>query len=67
MSDDADKAQEIIDKMNEQAALLRKPELKFIGFCHNCGEWVAPGRIFCSIECRDDWQREENAKRRNGN
>ena len=66
MSDEADKAQDVIDRMNEQAALLRKPELHYMGFCHNCGEYVEAGRIFCCIDCRDDWQHEQDAKRRNG-
>jgi hypothetical protein len=65
MSDDADRAGEIIDRMNESAALLRKPTLQAVGFCHNCGEWVEPRRLFCSVECRDDWQRERDAEARN--
>jgi hypothetical protein len=37
---------------------VRKPEAPATtGFCLNCGEPVADGLRWCSVECRDDWQR----------
>jgi hypothetical protein len=66
MSDNVDRASKIEEKQRQQALLMRKPELKAVGFCHLCGDWVEPGRIFCSVDCRDDWDREQAAKQRNG-
>jgi len=35
------------------------------GECHYCGEPLNDGRRFCDAECRDDWQRDMDALRRN--
>lgn len=39
--------------------------LKFTGECLSCGETRKKGR-FCDIDCRDDFERDENARLRNG-
>jgi hypothetical protein len=37
------------------------------GQCLNaCGEQIAHDQHFCCVECRDDYQRIQAAKRRNG-
>ena len=64
--DEADRAQKMEEQERERALLLRKPTIKSVGFCHNCGDWVHPGMLFCCAECRDDWDREQDAKKRNG-
>jgi hypothetical protein len=66
LMDDLDRAQILEEKEREAALLRRKPTLKAVGFCHNCGEWVHPGQLFCSVECRDDHDREQEARKRNG-
>lgn len=38
--------------------------LKVTGECHYCGE--ACPRQFCDVECRDQYEVEQRAKRRNG-
>lgn len=34
--------------------------------CYFCGHVLASGRLFCDVECRDDWEIEQRAKMRNG-
>lgn len=50
------------------AAQAAVPRLKPKGFCHNpdCEDDVAPDRLFCCVECRDDYDRMEAAARRIG-
>lgn len=67
-----------IDIGNEQAERIlevertqRKPVLPHTGTCHNCFEPIVGNELFCPSApgeegCRDDWQRREDAKRRNG-
>ena len=66
MSDDADRAEQHIENMiSDGLAKVRRRmesrELDPCGACHFCGEDVNSGRLFCSRECSDDW---EKAKRR---
>jgi hypothetical protein len=44
----------------------RKPELTAIGRCHYCDEDLALPALFCDAGCRDEWQREQDAKKRRG-
>lgn len=37
---------------------------KATGFCLYCAEPQAPEKRWCDNYCRDDWQDEENARRR---
>lgn len=64
MADDIDRASDLEERQRAQALLLRKPQLVNVGYCHFCGEHTAG--LFCSLECREDWQSREDAKRRNG-
>lgn len=65
---------DIIDIANDQADLVRDKELSYrkpagpeaTGYCLACGETVAQGMRWCNVMCRDDYQRIENARRRNG-
>ena len=35
----------------------KQPRLTANGLCHNCGEQLGDGVVFCDSFCRDDWQR----------
>lgn len=48
------------------ALAQRTHGLKPTGSCPYCGEKTLPIAVFCSIDCRDDWQKEQDAKKRNG-
>ncbi len=68
MSDDADRSD-----LKIEAAILegvRKarsgPALPWTGFCLNCESEVAEPLRFCDADCRDDFDRLEQAKRRSG-
>lgn len=50
-----------INKAREQ-----KPKLEATGQCLYCEAELSDGQRFCDVECRDDWQRENDAKRRAG-
>lgn len=69
MPDDLDRIQERVlqhTAASEASVRGRPPELIAVGFCHYCGETVRPGHLFCDPDCRDDWQREQDRKKRNG-
>ena len=34
----------------------KQPRLTANGLCHNCGEQLSDGIVFCDSFCRDDWQ-----------
>lgn len=66
--DEADRA-----SLEEERALReatyrasRTPHLKPTGVCHWCDEPVEENRIFCDRDCREDWERAEAARERNG-
>ncbi len=70
MSDIYDRATDREEKDRELALKYRKPTVIPCGACHYCGEPLPAGMLFCPpiIEgsCRDDWEREQAAKIRNG-
>lgn len=66
MTDQFDRAEELEQKQRDIAMAYRKPTLKSCGLCHSCGEDVAGTRQFCDADCRDDYERIEAAKLRNG-
>ena len=57
--DQFDRAEELeqMDRDHCLAAARNKPGLVACGGCHNCGERVAPGRLFCDVDCRDDYEK----------
>ncbi len=66
MSDEADVAA-VQEAAYLSAALnIRHTILPSIGQCYACGEPVDGKLRFCDTECRDDWQRDEAARRRGG-
>lgn len=63
MADICDLAQEHIEL---EAPLIlaasKKPDgPKPNGVCHNCGESICDGTLFCDTDCRDDWERTQRA------
>lgn len=72
MTDIYDQATKREEDDRALALKVRLPTLTPCGACHNCGESVAHGQLFCRPEpgidgsCRDDWEQREAARRRNG-
>lgn len=64
--DIVDHASKLEELERMHAAKKRMPELKAVGYCYNCNEQIHSSMLFCSVECRDDYHREQDAKRRNG-
>jgi hypothetical protein len=67
MSDEIDAA--FVQEEAYRAAALnrRQASLPAAGICYACGERVAGAmQRFCDAECREDWERTEAARRRNG-
>ena len=65
--DEADRAEIREQIMRDEALACRKPELQAVGYCHYCSESVAAGKQFCDGgDCRDGWEMEQAARRRNG-
>lgn len=70
---------DVIDRANDAADLILQdaierrqreaqcaPSLLACGHCYGCNEPVPQGLQFCDSFCRDDWQRVQDARRRNG-
>ncbi|WP_211475172.1 hypothetical protein [Collimonas humicola] len=68
MSDIADRADWRIEKdlQNARAHIGKQAMLDSDGRCHFCDELVAHGRLFCDVDCRDDYDKEQAALRRVG-
>jgi hypothetical protein len=68
MSDVADRADWRIaqDIKAAMAHARRTPQLEADGRCHYCDEHVAHGALFCNTDCRDDYEKEQEALRRAG-
>lgn len=66
--DDADRADAELEALIKagKAAAQRHGWLPHTGFCHNCGDLAGADSAFCCGECRDDYERRESAKRREG-
>jgi hypothetical protein len=67
MPDDADITQA---RAEAEAALFakrkREPGLLAIGACYFCSSSIPNPHLFCDSYCRDDYEREQRAQRRNG-
>lgn len=66
MSDVCDDADRQIEQTLEQARAKRYPELIPCGRCHDCNSPVPQGYLFCDVDCRDWWQKQQDADKRNG-
>lgn len=68
-----DLASDAEERFREAALAERKAtatRLLPCGRCHFCDEPIPDGALFCRPDaggaCRDDWQHEQDARRRNG-
>jgi predicted nucleic acid-binding Zn ribbon protein len=63
--DIADQANDLIEK--ETAARLATRQVMMLqpcGSCHNCGEDIEPGRVFCAgVDCRNDYDKRLRAQK----
>lgn len=68
MADEVDLAQDQIEAFLAAAIrrAQREPKLKSNGDCHSCFAPIPRGLLFCDNLCREDYEREQAAKRRNG-
>lgn len=64
-TDNASETTEFFEKVALQNIKQVVP-LQAKGACYNCDSKLAPENLFCDADCRDDWEREQAAKRRNG-
>lgn len=40
----------------EISAIRNKPKLQPTGACYNCLEDLSTERLFCDVDCKDDWE-----------
>lgn len=68
MSDDADRADlRIMGAVQKTLDITRRaPVLESDGHCLFCDESVQVGALFCDLDCRDDYEKEQTALRRAG-
>jgi hypothetical protein len=67
MADNADRADVEIERATQQAIKQsRAGAMRPLGACYWCGDAAPPAGLFCGPDCRDDWQRERDARARNG-
>ena len=69
MSDFADDASEQEEMERELSIAFHRKKthgLLPVGSCHFCNSQVASTLLFCDGDCRDDWEREQQARIRNG-
>ncbi|AUR89481.1 hypothetical protein NVP1123O_52 [Vibrio phage 1.123.O._10N.286.48.F3] len=72
MGDQLDRAQQDMDFhlgvaiKNAKSAFANR-ELQVNGRCHYCDEYVEhPSALFCDSDCAQDWEKEQQARKRNG-
>lgn len=62
-----DRAQQEIDFASANRCPKEpKREAEETGYCLYCGELVAKGHRWCSVGCRDEWEKEQKKLRRMG-
>lgn len=64
--DTADRAESEQEAIEAGGRAFRYPELVACRRCHYCDEDVREGLKFCDKTCRDWWEDEQKAKKRNG-
>lgn len=68
MADEIDRAQEHEEAMLQAAIASQQnaPRMKPTGSCHWCEEQVEGGLLFCDADCRDEYQRRKEIRRKQG-
>ncbi len=64
--DDSDLATLHEEQERERALRYRMPDLKPAGLCFFCGEKLHTYMLFCDSNCRDDYEKQLKARKRNG-
>lgn len=64
--DDADIAQRSIEMLEANRPKKVVEILQPYGYCHYCEEPVSKFKLFCDMHCCEDYQKERDAKKRNG-
>jgi len=62
--DDSDRASDFEEILRQAELSRRKPEPELEGYCLNCG--LESEGAYCDSECREDAERIERARIRNG-
>ena len=59
MPDEIDRASELEERQRADALsrVRTRVGLLLCGACHNCGERLPAGRLFCDADCRDDFEK----------
>lgn len=68
MSDEADRADQEVERDIAEALRLRRPAGPApIGYCHFCGEaLLRPDARWCEAECERGWEYEQERQTANG-
>ena len=64
--DDIDQAQFVEQRDLQLALTIRRPTLPATGFCHSCDAEIDWDRLFCDVECSQDYERAAASRARNG-
>ena len=59
MADDIDIANEVAASLLDRAIARRKPVIAATGECLACSDPVSGRALWCSGECRHDWEAEQ--------
>lgn len=68
MSDHADVSDKLIEMVVRIGlnSVRSQPALVADGRCYFCDEKIVSHILFCNVDCRDDYEKEQNALRRAG-
>ena len=68
MSDHVDNTDKLIfaEVARGLAAVRGRPALVSHGACNYCDEALPPALLFCDVDCRDDYEKEQAARTRAG-
>jgi hypothetical protein len=64
--DEADAADLTVEQHLKRALARRHATLPAVGQCYSCGEPLEGSLRFCDVDCRQDWDRAEKARKMNG-
>jgi hypothetical protein len=66
MADDADLAQDHLERFEASVLAKRRPVLVACQACHWCGETIGPGALFCGVACHQDYEHERVTREKQG-
>jgi hypothetical protein len=64
--DEADAADLTVEQHLKRALAVRCPTLPATGTCYGCEEDIEGGLRFHNVDCRNEWERAERARKING-